>query len=177
MRVTSSLARAVLATGTIAIAAVPGGAAAGESRAGDGARVVGSLGQFNFVDSGDGLVGGGLEYRWAPLERWALVPSVGVTVVQGGGAYGYAALRYEFDLGRSWIVAPLVGAGLFRNTDTLDLGHPVEFKTGLEVSLRVAGGRRIGLQAYHLSNASLDEDNPGTEVLELTFSIPVGSSR
>jgi hypothetical protein len=139
--------------------------------------VVGSISQFNFVDSGDGLIGGGLEYRWAPLGRWKLVPGVGATLAEGGAAYGYAALHYDFELGRSWFVTPVVGAGYFRNTGTLDLGHVVQFKTGLEVSVRVAGRYRVGLQAYHLSNASLSDDNPGTEVLELVFAIPVDDGR
>jgi len=139
--------------------------------------LVGTLGQFNFVDSGDGLTGGGLEYRWAPLGRWRLIPGVGVTFAEGGAAYGYAALQYDFRVGHAWFVTPVIGAGYFRNTDTLDLGHPVEFKTGLEISVRVADRYRLGLRGYHLSNGSLSEENPGTEVLELLFAIPLGGDR
>ena len=174
MHAVSSPARAVLAAGALAFAAVPGSALAGEEPARDPPLFVGGVGQFNFVDSGDGLVGGGGEYRWAPVGRWKLIPGAGVTFAEGGTAYGYAALHYDFRLGRSWFVTPVVGAGLFRNTDALDLGHAVQFKTGLEISLRVSGRVRVGLQGYHLSNASLDDDNPGTEVLELVVLVPLG---
>jgi hypothetical protein len=175
MRVVSRPARAFLLT--VACAAMPCGASASESRAPEPPLLVGSVGQFNFVDSGDGLLGGGAEYRWAPVGRWKLIPGAGVTFAEGGTAYGYAALHYDFAVGDSWFVTPVVGAGLFRNTDALDLGHTVQFKTGLEISLRVAGRYRIGLQGYHLSNASLDDDNPGTEVLELVVLVPVGGGR
>jgi hypothetical protein len=175
MRAVSSPALAVLVA--IAIAAIPCRASASEAEAPEPPLLVGSVGQFNFVDAGDGLIGGGGEYRWAPVGRWKLIPGAGVTFAEGGTAYGYAALHYDFAVGHSWFVTPVVGAGLFRNTDALDLGHTVQFKTGLEISLRVDGRYRIGLQGYHLSNASLDDDNPGTEVLELVVLVPVGGGR
>jgi hypothetical protein len=161
-----------------ACAVAAGAAAHAESReAATAPLLAGSLSQFNFVDSGDGLFGGGLEYRWAPLGRWKLVPGIGVTFAEGGTEYGYAALHYDFHIGRSWFVTPVIGAGYFRNTDTLDLGYAVEFKTGLEISVRVADRYRLGVQGYHLSNASLSEDNPGTEVLELVIAIPISGGR
>lgn len=142
-----------------------------------GPLLTGSLSQFNFVDSGDGLFGGGLEYRWAPLGDSRLIPGIGVTFAEGGTAFGYAALHYDFHIGSEWFVTPVIGAGYFRNTDTLDLGYAVEFKTGLEISVRVADRYRLGVQGYHLSNASLSEDNPGTEVLELVIAIPISGGR
>ncbi len=173
------LAEARRTLALLATCAVATGAAAhAESReAATGPLLAGSLSQFNFVDSGDGLFGGGLEYRWAPLGRWKLIPGAGVTFVEGGAAYGYAALHYDFRVGRSWFVTPVIGAGYFRNTGTLDLGHALEFKTGLEISVRVADRYRLGVQGYHLSNASLSEDNPGTEVLQLMFAIPLRGGR
>jgi hypothetical protein len=86
-------------------------------------------------------------------------------------------LLYDFRIGHSWFVTPVIGAGYFRNTGTLDLGHALEFKTGLEISVRVADRYRLGVQGYHLSNASLSEDNPGTEVLQLMFAIPLRGGR
>ncbi len=177
MPATLGPARTLLVVGIVALAALPCRVSASESGAREPPVLVGSAGQFNFVDSGDGLIGGGGEYRWAPLGRWKLIPGAGLTFVEGGSAYGYAALHYDFPMGHSWFVTPVVGAGLFRNTDALDLGHAVQFKTGLEISLRVAGRIRVGLQGYHLSNASLDDDNPGTEVLELTVLVAVGAAR
>ena len=64
-----------------------------------GPLVVLTAGRFNIEDPSEGPTGGGVEYRWAPLERWKLIPSVGFTLADGGVAYGYAALRYDFRLG------------------------------------------------------------------------------
>ena len=133
-----------------------------------------TAGRFNIEDPSEGPTGGGVEYRWAPLERWKLIPSVGFTLADGGVAYGYAALRYDFHLGSSWRLAPVFGAGLFSNGGDVDLGHAVQFKSGIELSARVADRYRVGLLFYHLSNAGLSDENPGVEVLEVVFGIPIG---
>ena len=139
-----------------------------------GPLVVLTAGRFNIEDPSEGPTGGGVEYRWAPLDRWKLVPGMGFTLADGGVAYGYGTLRYDFRLGNSWFLTPVFGAGLFSNGGDVDLGHAVQFKTGIELSARVAGRYRVGLLFYHLSNAGLSDDNPGVEVLEVVFGIPAG---
>ena len=156
-----------------AMAAAPVGScepATGES----GPLVVLTAGQFNIEDPSEGPTGGGVEYRWAPLDRWKLIPGVGFTLAEGGVAYGYAALHYDFRLGRSWRLTPVFGAGLFSSGGDLDLGHTVQFKSGIGLSARVSERYRVGLLFYHLSNAGLSDENPGVEVLEVVFGIPVG---
>jgi hypothetical protein len=132
-----------------------------------------TAGRMNMKHPEEGPSAAGVEYRWAPLGRWKLVPGVGLTFAEQGAVYAYAALHCDFHLGRAWFLTPVFGAGAFRNGGSLDLGYALEFKTGLEFSFRFADRYRVGLLGYHLSNASLSDDNPGTEVVELTFAIPV----
>jgi lipid A 3-O-deacylase len=153
-----------------AMAAVP--AAAAETASAD-PLVVLAAGRMNMRHPDEGPLAAGIEYRWAPLGRWKLIPGVGLTLAEEGAAYACAALHYDVHLGRTWVLTPVLGAGAFRNGGSLDLGYALEFKTGLELSFRVAGRYRVGLLGYHLSNASLSDDNPGTEVVELTFAIPI----
>jgi lipid A 3-O-deacylase len=133
-----------------------------------------TAGEMNIKHPDEGPIDGGIEYRFAPLGRWKLVPGLGFTIAEAGVAYGYASLRRDFGIGEAWFVTPVFGAGLFRNGGDVDLNHVVEFKTGLEVTFRVAGRYRMGLLFYHLSNAGLSQPNPGTEVLELVFAVPLG---
>jgi hypothetical protein len=145
-----------------------------EPRRDGGAVLALTVSRFNMKHPDEGPTGGGIEYRWAPLGRWKLIPGIGFTAAGDGAAYAYASLHYDFRLGRSWVLTPVFGAGAFRNGDDLDLGYGLEFKSGLELSFRIADRYRIGLLGYHLSNGSLAESNPGTEVLELVFALPLG---
>ncbi len=164
---------------TIAIVAAFAAAAAPSATADepvsvDGPRVVLTAGRMNMANPGEGPSDLGIEYRWAPVGRWQLIPTVGLTLASDGAGYAYASLQYDFGLGSRWFVTPGFGAGFFWNGDQLDLGYPLIFKSALEVSYRLDAGYRIGLRGYHLSNARLSQDNPGTEVVELSVSIPVG---
>ena len=53
----------------------------------------------------------------------------------------------------------------------------MEFRSSLELAYRFDNRARLGLSFYHLSNASLDDNNPGTEVFSLNYSIPLGRTK
>ena len=67
---------------------------------------------------------------------------------------------------------PLV---ITRRGDGRDLGHELEFRSSIELSYRFDDRTRLGLSFYHLSNANIGDFNPGTEVLSIVYSIPLGS--
>ena len=60
----------------------------------------------------------------------------------------------------------------------IQLGHPVEFKSGLDFMYRFRNDVRVGAGLYHISNAALGDHpshgtrNPGVEVLMLKYQIP-----
>lgn len=111
----------------------------------------------------------GFEYRFG-ARAFGLKPVIGVTVNSDEGGYVLAGLRREFDVGDRWVVTPHFGVTLFDEGDGKNLGHTVEFRSGLEVSYRLDERSRLGLSFYHLSNAGLDEINPGSESLVLVYS-------
>jgi hypothetical protein len=55
----------------------------------------------------------------------------------------------------------------------IDLGFPLEFRTGAELSFAFRDKSRLALQFTHLSNGGIAPDNPGTENIALIFGIPV----
>jgi lipid A 3-O-deacylase len=94
--------------------------------------------------------------------------------------YAAAGLMFDFPLGRRWRLTPSFGAGYYHVDHVrgdLNLGHNVEFRSGLELSRQFASGHRLGLGVFHLSNAALGHHNPGTELLQLSWAIPIGESR
>lgn len=119
----------------------------------------------------------GLEARFEPVRfrlfdrEWSLEPALGTLGNEDGGLYGYFSLRFPFDLGERWRVTPFTGGGVYSAGDGKELGGPVEFRSGLEVSLRVSERVRLGLVYSHLSNAVLYDLNPGAEALALVVAV------
>lgn len=118
----------------------------------------------------------GLEYRFPPLTRYRLVPSIGVVVVADGANFIYAELRRDFRFADHWLLTPSFGVGRFNNRPLFNLGHLLEFRSGLEISRQFNQGYRLGVAVFHLSNGGLSDENPGTEAVVLSFSVPLGDS-
>lgn len=113
-----------------------------------------------------------LEWRGKPLW-WKMKPLAGVMGTSDAAVYGYGGVSFDFYLGRRLLIAPSFAAGLYSNGDGKDLGSAFEFRSGLEVGWRFDNGSRISAILYHISNASIDSNNPGTEVLSIGYSHPL----
>ena len=107
------------------------------------------------------------------LERsfYIFQPFVGLMSTGDKAFYGYGGISLDWVYG-DFIITPSFAAGLYADGDGKDLGHAVEFRSALELSYEFKNHHRLGLMFYHLSNASLSNNNPGTEVLSLGYSIP-----
>lgn len=56
------------------------------------------------------------------------------------------------------------------NDDT-DLAYWLQFRSGVEIGYQFSDATKIGLAFHHLSNASLAEENPGTETLSVHYRV------
>ena len=126
-------------------------------------------GQINFFDGGleDEFIN--LEYRWEPMTRWNLIPSLGLLWSDHGAKYLYHDLKYQWEINETWSLFLGSGLGYFEDSPLIDLGHHIQFRTGLEVSFAFNPEHHIGLAAYHYSNSRLSSVNPGTESLSLFY--------
>jgi len=106
--------------------------------------------------------------RYGPFK-----PMVGGLVNTDHGYYIYAGIRIDLYLTNNIVVTPNFAPGIYGRGDGKELGHVIEFRSGLDLAYRRKNGSRIAAEVHHLSNASLDETNPGTETLLFTYSIPL----
>jgi len=128
-----------------------------------------SLGGFNLTDSSTAEAG--VEYRLAPFaetRRGTFLPAVGISGTKDGNAWLHGSLRFDWNITERWIVTPQVGASLYDTGAGKNLGGVLEFRSGLELTYRLARGARFGLVFYHLSNAHIYTRNPGSNSLVLT---------
>lgn len=63
--------------------------------------------------------------------------------------------------------------GIYMHGDDQDtnLGHWLQFRSGVEIGYQFSDATKIGLAFHHLSNASLAEENPGTETLSVHYRV------
>jgi hypothetical protein len=115
-----------------------------------------------------------LEYRHGE-KLLLLKPWAGVEATSDGAVYGAVGVLLDIYFGPRIVLTPSFGAGLFEEGSGKDLGHVVEFRSQVELAYRFDDRSRFGVAFGHISNASLGDDNPGTEVLNLYYSLPIGS--
>lgn len=165
----------LLAVAAIAIAAFGGidGLAPRPAVAQDPNFLTLSLGYFDIVHHDDTALAGGIE--WMSTKRlWIFQPMIGAMATTDATLYGYAGFGTDFFFGNRWVVTPSIAVGAYSEGDGKDLGHTVEFRSAITVAYRFDNRSRVGLRFYHLSNAGLgDGRNPGVEVLDVTYSIPL----
>lgn len=129
-------------------------------------------GWYDFNDNMD-AVDGRLEYR-SNLKVLGLVkPWAGFEFTSDGAIYGVAGILMDIHFGRRIVLTPSFGVGLYGDGDGKDLGHAVEFRSQLELGYRFDDWSRIALAVSHISNASLGENNPGTEIATVYYHLPV----
>ena len=114
-----------------------------------------------------------LEYRWQTPLFWRVSPFIGVMGTTDSAAYGYGGLGADIKLTENWIFNPNFAIGAYKNGNGKDLGHGLEFRSGAEIAYKFQNDSRLGLSFHHISNASLGNENPGTESVVLTYGIPV----
>lgn len=115
----------------------------------------------------------GFEYRFRAFGEWRIYPAMGVMSAGDGASFVYVDLRHDYALSDDWFLGVSFGAGRFDPHDVLDLGHLLEFRSGVSVSRLVADRFRVELGIYHFSNGGLGRRNPGTEALVLSLGIPL----
>ncbi len=130
------------------------------------------VGYYDMIDRDDEAVDLRVEYR-SDVRLWILKPWFGGEVTTDKAIYGVAGLLVDFELSDRWILTPSAGLGLYYDGDGKDLGSTVEFRTQIEIARRFEDRSRFGFALSHISNANLDDTNPGTEILSLYYAIPL----
>lgn len=144
------------------------------TQADDRARIEFSAGAAQILDEGEHSWNGGISYVWQPMGRWGISPAIGFMRAEHTANSVFAEIHKDFWLGRQWVVTPKFAAGRYHESDGLGLGNELMFREGVVLSW-VGQRLRLGLGFYHASNAGLGDKNPGTEVLEVVFGVPLGT--
>jgi hypothetical protein len=128
-----------------------------------------------FDDVGDfDSVEAGVQLRWPTTGSWGIGAMAGISANEDSAFWAYLGARRPFRLGSCWNAGPTFAVTYYEQGDGKDLGHELEFRSGLEVFCRWGSGSSLGLEFYHLSNASISDVNPGSNSLWVVYSFPLG---
>jgi len=75
----------------------------------------------------------------------------------------------EFSISDDWSRGVGVAAGYYHKGDGQDLDQELEFHSRVRVSYRLDTANRLRAELGHLSNAELDDVNPGTEFVSMNW--------
>ncbi len=118
------------------------------------------------------------EYHHDKSLFWKIKPWAGAEITTDASVWAGGGLLADIELSDKIYLQPSIGVGLYtQGSNDKDLGGPIQFRTQLEGGYEFNSGHRLGVTFSHYSNAGLDDDNPGTEVLGLNYSIPINGLR
>jgi hypothetical protein len=157
---------AVLGLALVGLAAVPAQAAE------DPSYLTFSGGAFG-VRKSDTLQGEFLLQYRPNASLWYFKPHAGAMVTTEGSLYGFAGLLMDFHVG-NFVITPSTAIGGYYKGNGVDLGHPAEFRSGIEVAYQFENKSKIGVGVYHMSNLVFGDTNPGAESVTLSYSYPLG---
>ena len=97
-----------------------------------------------------------------------LSPITGFMMTTDSTSYLYTGVQAKYNIGKLNLT-PSFSPGLYSMGDGKDLGSPLEFKSELQLSVDLLPGTKLGYSQSHLSNAGLDDKNPGADSYMFNF--------
>jgi hypothetical protein len=129
-------------------------------------------GMFDFSDTGKKSTLVGFQHQNEDLNRDTFLgnisPITGALVTADSAAYIYTGIQAQYNLGKINFT-PSFAPGLYSKGDGKDLGHVLEFKSELQISVDFVSNSQLGFSYNHLSNASLGTKNPGANSYMFNF--------
>ena len=129
-------------------------------------------GMFDFSDDGKSSVLVGFQHQNENLNRDTflgnLSPITGALITADSAGYIYSGVQAQYKIG-ALNVTPSFTPGLYHEGDGKDLGHILEFKSEIQISLNLFQNAELGFSYNHLSNASLGDKNPGANSYMFNF--------
>ena len=121
-------------------------------------------GMFDFSDDGKRSTLIGFQHQNEDLNRDTflgnLSPVTGAMLTADNASYFYTGVQAHYKVG-GINFTPSFAPGYYNQGDGKDLGHALEFKSEVQLSLELPKESQFGFSYNHLSNASLGSKNPG----------------
>ena len=129
-------------------------------------------GMFDFSDDGQRASLLGVQHQNEELYRKSflgkLSPITGGFLTKNNAFYLYTGVQAEYELG-FLTITPSFAPGYYHEGGGKDLGHPLEFKSEVQLSFDLGDSSQMGMSYNHISNASFGTKNPGANSYMFNF--------
>ena len=129
-------------------------------------------GMFDFSDNGKRSTLLGFQHQNEDLNRDTIFgnisPITGAMITADNATYFYTGVQAHYKIG-ALNFTPSFSPGYYNEGNGKDLGHALEFKSEVQLSLELPKESQFGFSYNHLSNASLGDKNPGANSYMFNF--------
>ena len=129
-------------------------------------------GMFDFSDDKKRSTTFGVQHLNEELNRDTILgnlsPITGAMITADSASYLYTGVQANYKIG-NLNFNPSFAPGYYKQGDGKDLGHALEFKSEIQLSMELPKNSSLGLSYNHLSNASLGDKNPGANSYMFNF--------
>jgi hypothetical protein len=115
---------------------------------------------------------GRVEVRGSEIS-WLLRPLTGFMANTDGAVHLYGGVSIDIPLFSFLYFSPSFAPGVYYKSNSKDLHFLLEFRSQIELAVKLDNDIRMGLSFNHISNASFGKKNPGVESLAVTYHFPL----
>ena len=114
----------------------------------------------------------GFQHQNENLQRDTFIgklsPITGAMITADNATYFYTGVQAEYNIG-PLNFTPSFTPGYYDSGDGKDLGNILEFKSEVQLSMKLSKNSQFGLSYFHISNGNLGDKNPGANSYMFNF--------
>ena len=114
----------------------------------------------------------GFQHQNEDLQRNTFLgkfsPITGAMITADNATYFYTGVQAQYNIG-PLNFTPSFTPGYYDSGDGKDLGNTLEFKSEVQLSMKLTENSQFGLSYFHISNGNLGDKNPGANSYMFNF--------
>ena len=127
---------------------------------------------FDILQQDNSSSEGRVEIRFNKID-WQIKPFGGVMANTDGAVYLFSGFYIDIPLASFLYITPSFAPGFYHKCNSKQLDFVIEFRSQIEMAIRLENNIRVGVSFSHISNASLGKINPGVESIAVIYYIPL----
>jgi len=137
------------------------------------AFIIGGGGGFDVIARDN--VAGSYQFEYRPnWQIWRGKPMIGMFGTTDGGVAAYFGIGYDLHITKNIVVNLNTAVTLYNAAKGKHLGSFAVLRSGIEMGWRFEDASRLMVSVHHMSHGAVfDDKNPGTEVVAVTYAVPV----